>query len=230
MRLSAAAFLTFQISISAFAGPEPPGDPVPPGFIEVSDGHDPDIGDWHEQVAPPAMSEPRGPFVLDDRLKSILAKPPWAAAGNRRQRTPTRAVVRSAAARLGHWQAARQLRDAGVRRRSTGRCASKYRPTCTSFQSIRAGTVADTIELKRRSHCPIVVTGGTERGHSYGPYSHARGYKLDIAHNRCIDAYIPRAYRFRGIRRDGAPTYWTGPSPHSDVFASEWSHWDILFR
>jgi hypothetical protein len=139
--------------------------------------------------------------------------------------------LRSAAMRLAHRQAAHELREAGLRRRSTGHCTSKRRPTCTSLTGVRVGTVEQAIRLKRRSGCPMVITGGTEKGHAPGPYSHARGYKLDIAHNRCLDSYIRHHYRRAGVRGDGARLYRSdGPRAHADIFAREWNHWDIVFR
>ncbi len=138
---------------------------------------------------------------------------------------------RSAAMRLAHRQAAHELRASGIKRRSTGHCHSKRRPTCTSLTGVRVGTVEQVIRLKRRSGCPVIITGGTEKGHAPGPYSHAKGYKLDIAHNRCLDAYIRHHYRRAGVRGDGARLYRSdGPRAHADIFAREWNHWDIVFR
>jgi hypothetical protein len=128
---------------------------------------------------------------------------------------------------LTHRFAAGQLRRAGIKRRSTGRCTSKHRPTCTSYTDIRAGTVARLIRLKRRSKCPIVVTGGTEIGHAHGPLSHANGYKVDIATNGCIDAYIKQNHRRIGTRSDGAALY--GSPDTGVIFARESDHWDIAF-
>ncbi len=131
---------------------------------------------------------------------------------------------------LSHRFAANRLRNADIKRRSTGRCASKHRPNCTSYTAIRAGTVAQLIRLKRRSKCPIVVTGGTETGHAHGRHSHGSGHKVDIATNGCIDAYIRRTHRRVGTRPDGAALYRSGNTARSDIFARERDHWDITFR
>lgn len=86
--------------------------------------------------------------------------------------------------------------------------------------------MTDVIDLKRRSGCPIVITGGTEVGHAPGRYSHHAGYKLDISPNRCISGYIRREYPYQRVRGDGARLY--GDS--ETVYARESDHWDILFR
>lgn len=133
-------------------------------------------------------------------------------------------------ARLSHRFVVRRLRAAGVKRRSSGKCASRHRPTCTSFAAIRANTVAKLIRLKRRSRCPIVVTGGTETGHAAGQYSHGNGYKVDVARNACLDAYIRKKHRYVGARSDGALLYLSGDPATGDIYALESNHWDITFR
>ncbi|MGV9596011.1 hypothetical protein ACWDR1_05005 [Streptosporangium sandarakinum] len=96
---------------------------------------------------------------------------------------------------------------------------------CTSLDTVRRNTVASVIALKRASGCPIVITGGTEVGHAPGRYSHAKGYKLDIQPNSCVNDHIIRHYPFDGIRDDGAPLY---RAPNA-LYARELDHWDILF-
>ena len=132
------------------------------------------------------------------------------------------------AVRLAHPQAARRLHHAGLRWRSSGRCVNRHRPTCTSLSSVRLGTLWGVVNLKRRSHCPIVVTGGTEVGHAGGAYSHGRGYKVDIDHNRCVDRFI--RHRHPGqVRGDGARLYYERRPQGYTVYAHEPTHWDILF-
>ncbi|WP_051753179.1 hypothetical protein [Streptosporangium amethystogenes] len=131
--------------------------------------------------------------------------------------------------RLAQADAKQRLRAAGLTWSSSGKCANRHGRHCTSLQAVRAATVTDVIELKRRSGCPLVVTGGTEVGHAPGPYSHYMGYKLDIKPNACINRYITKNYPPQGIRGDGAPLY--GESATSGtLFAREADHWDILFR
>ncbi|MFA1546433.1 hypothetical protein [Actinomadura chokoriensis] len=118
------------------------------------------------------------------------------------------------------------LRDNGIGRRSTGGCSDRTVTTCTSLKGVRRGTVKGLIGFAGSSGCKITVTGGTERGHASGDYSHANGYKLDIAPGRCVDAAI-RRYPSTGRRGDGARLY---RSPDGAVFAREKDHWDITFR
>ncbi|NUR30449.1 MAG: hypothetical protein HOV83_32115 [Catenulispora sp.] len=138
-----------------------------------------------------------------------------------------RAKPRRAPIRISHTQAVSRLDDAGVRAHSSGKCASRTNATCTSLQAVRTATVNAVIALRRDSRCRILVTGGTERGHAPGHFSHQHGYKLDITHNRCIDRYITGNYPYTATRGDGAALY---RSPAGAVYARESDHWDILFR
>ncbi|MCF6472713.1 hypothetical protein FAF44_30590 [Nonomuraea sp. MG754425] len=149
------------------------------------------------------------------------------AAHRRAQVDLTRTLPRMAAVRMTHATASGWLESAGLRTKSTGNCASKHGRRCTSLDSVRTGTVARAIELKRESGCPIMVTGGTERGHAPGHFSHGNGYKLDISHNDCIDRHITKNHHKAGVRGDGARLY---KSDSGTTFADEHSHWDILFR
>ncbi|GII80376.1 hypothetical protein Sru01_53580 [Sphaerisporangium rufum] len=130
---------------------------------------------------------------------------------------------------LAHPQAVRRLRHAGLRWKSSGHCHSRHRPTCTSLASVRLGTLWGLVNLRRRSGCPVMVTGGTEVGHAPGPFSHGRGYKIDILHNRCVDRYV-RGKRRGRIRDDGARLYYERRGKAYTVYADEPSHWDITFR
>ncbi len=136
----------------------------------------------------------------------------------------------TAARRMAHQTAFRSLQGAGVKWRSTGHCTDRTRPTCTSFDGIRYGTLTQTIDLKRRSQCPMVITGGTEVGHARGRYSHGNGFKVDIGHNRCINSYITRKFHYWKVRGDGASLYRPSSAATADVYADEPNHWDILFR
>jgi hypothetical protein len=138
-----------------------------------------------------------------------------------------RALPRQATVQLSHANASRWLKEAGLRWRSTGNCTDKRLRHCTSLDSVRTSTVSGLIELKQRSGCPLVVTGGTEAGHAPGPWSHGAGYKADISPNQCIDRYITKNYDQAGVRSDGSRLY---RSSSGTIFADEGDHWDILFR
>lgn len=139
----------------------------------------------------------------------------------------------AAALRLSHQEAARHLAKAGLKWTSTGGCTDRRRRSCTSLEAIRYGTLMRLIELKRASGCDITVTGGTETGHARGRYSHGNGFKVDIAHNKCIDTYIRGKFRRWKTREDGSALYrppsGRGTSSAPAVYADEATHWDILF-
>ena len=131
-----------------------------------------------------------------------------------------------ASLRLDQQFAETALRARGIRWRSTGGCSDRTIRTCTSFEGVRWGTIKGVIDFAESSGCEITITGGTERGHAPGTYSHANGYKLDITTGRCVDSAIKR-HPSAGTRGDGARLY---RAPDGTVFARERDHWDITFR
>ncbi|MEU6785780.1 hypothetical protein ABZ912_41895 [Nonomuraea angiospora] len=182
-------------------------------------------------IDPPATA-PRSPATraAKSRVRARVARMPRVrprAALRRSEVDLTRVLPRFGAMHMSHGLATDWLRNGGVRMKSTGNCSSKHVHHCTSLDSVRTGTIARMIELKRESGCPIMVTGGTEAGHASGQYSHGNGYKLDISHNTCIDRHITRYHAKAGVRSDGARLYRSGSGT---VFADESDHWDILFR
>ena len=102
--------------------------------------------------------------------------------------TPALAVTK-----LTQAQAASRLSGAGITWSSSGGCTDRNNAHCTSFDQINSGTVDTMITLKSASGCAINITGGTETGHASGTYSHWNGYKVDTAHNSCLDGYIRTA-------------------------------------
>lgn len=132
-----------------------------------------------------------------------------------------------AAAKLSQSQAASQLRAAGVTWSSSGNCTNRQNPSCTSFEQINQATVTGLKTLKSASGCALNVTGGTEKGHAPGEYSHEKGFKADINPNACASNYITRSFtRIANRASDGAPRY---RSSAGNVYARESNHWDITF-
>ncbi|MFC5185863.1 hypothetical protein [Actinomadura harenae] len=127
--------------------------------------------------------------------------------------------------RLSQGTAERMLFAHHIRWRSNGHCENRANPSCTSFQGLLHGSLDDLFAFARLSRCPLTVSGGTERGHARGRLSHGTGHKLDVMPTRCLDRFIPRRFRYIGLRGDGAELY---RSHTGDVFAREPSHWDIL--
>ncbi|MBW8482861.1 hypothetical protein [Actinomadura parmotrematis] len=120
------------------------------------------------------------------------------------------------------------LRAHGIRWRSNGHCADRARTDCTSFDGLRWGTVRGLLAFQADSRCPLTVSGGTERGHAPGLYSHGTGYKIDVMPTGCTDRFVTRRYRPAGQRpSDRADLY---RAPAGTVLAREKDHWDLLFQ
>lgn len=118
------------------------------------------------------------------------------------------------------------LHEAGLRWISSGHCTRRRNPHCTSFDGLRPSTLDGVLRLKEASRCRLVISGGTERGHAGGQFSHGAGYKLDILPNRCINRFVRHHYQRIHRRGDGAALYRTvGRS----LYAREPSHWDVTF-
>ncbi|MFH9821080.1 hypothetical protein [Streptomyces sp. NPDC017230] len=125
-----------------------------------------------------------------------------------------------------HAQAAAVLKQAGISWSSSGGCSNRENRRCTSFTKINKATIAGLVAFKKASRCAVRVTGGTERGHASGTYSHYNGYKADIALNGCVNKYITSRFKHTGKRSDGATLY---KSPAGNVYAREGNHWDITY-
>jgi hypothetical protein len=132
---------------------------------------------------------------------------------------------KAASAPLRHQQVNALFREAGLRWISSGHCTRRTNPHCTSFDGLRPTTLDGALELREASRCGLVISGGTERGHAGGRFSHAGGYKLDILPSRCLNGFIKGHYQRVRTRGDGAAQYRTT----GRTFAREPTHWDITF-
>ncbi|MEV0660018.1 hypothetical protein ACIBI3_02915 [Actinomadura luteofluorescens] len=169
------------------------------------------------------------PFPAGRLIAPAPASRPEAASRAARKRTvPPRDVPPDlpSSQRLDQQFAEYALRASGIGWRSTGSCSDRTVRTCTSFEGIRWGTIRSLIDFAESSGCEVTVTGGTEHGHAGGTYSHANGYKVDIATGTCVDEAV-RRYPSTGVRGDGARLH---RSPGGVVFAREKDHWDITIR
>lgn len=182
----------------------------------------------------PARENPRGESVA--RKRSAPTPPGWppllhgqtgyggAQGGHGPQ---AQAGTSGAGARMGHIQAVRILHAAGIGLRSSGACGDRKRSVCTSLDGIRRPVILGLINMRHRSRCPIIVTGGTEAGHAKGRYSHGTGYKVDVQLTRCVTTHIMRISRYAGTRGDGADSY---RAKDGTMYYREPDHWDILFK
>jgi hypothetical protein len=127
---------------------------------------------------------------------------------------------------LTHAQAAAQLQAAGVTWVSSGNCADRNKPSCTSFSGIRQSTVDGVRTFRAASGCPLVITGGTETGHALGTYSHGNGWKVDIRRTPCVDGYIVRWFKRIGVV-EGWGERWQAKS--GNLYVNEGRHWDVVF-
>jgi hypothetical protein len=133
--------------------------------------------------------------------------------------------ARSDALHLTHAEAAARLKAAGITWWSSGNCSDRKRADCTSFEQIRASTVAGVITLKQASACAVMVTGGTETGHGDGVYTHWNGWKVDIQRLDCVSGYIRRFHDVGYIAGWGHQY----EAPSGNLYTDEGDHWDILY-
>ncbi|MGW1848685.1 peptidoglycan-binding domain-containing protein [Streptomyces sp. NPDC001966] len=142
--------------------------------------------------------------------------------------TPTPTTPAPSNGRLTQRQALTQLAAAGIKA-PVGR---------TSLAGVRARTIQGVIALKKASGgCTIVITSGTESGHSTrGNHSHANGYKLDLRtrdEGGCVTNWIKTTQR-KGAPR-GTDARWHGTLAGIsaeyvyEVPRSGGVHWDITF-
>ena len=97
----------------------------------------------------------------------------------------------------------------------------------TSLEGMNVATVQDAINLKNACGCDIIITGGTEDGHSTtGTMNHSTGFKYDIGLNPQVTDYIKTNYLPVGVRTDGAAQYKNTTT--GTVYALEGNHWDVV--
>ena len=120
-----------------------------------------------------------------------------------------------------------RLNENGITIQSSGNCRDRNNGTCTSVEGIRQETEDGLVAFRNAVGVNLVMTGGTEVGHTAGEFSHANGYKVDISLNPTVNSYIEDNFEHTGQRSDGAELY---RDPNGNVFAREGNHWDITFH
>jgi uncharacterized membrane protein HdeD (DUF308 family) len=105
---------------------------------------------------------------------------------------------------------------------SSGSCTDRTISTCTSLDGVQPNTINRIVELQAAVGAPIVITGGTETGHSTrGDYNHGTGYKIDLRTTDELNKYITSNYTALGGNRwqdpNGNIYYRHGPVDHWDV-------------
>ena len=120
-----------------------------------------------------------------------------------------------------------RLNENGITIHSSGDCRDRNNARCTSVDGMRQETLDGVIAFRNAVGVDLVMTGGTEVGHSTGPFSHANGYKVDVSLNPTVNRYIEDNFEHTGQRSDGAELY---RDPNGNVYALEDDHWDITFH
>jgi len=129
---------------------------------------------------------------------------------------------------LTHEEAKQQLDDAGITITSSGNCSDKTNGSCTSLDGVRQSTIDGIINVKQECGCNVVVSGGTEAGHSTsGTCNHGNGCKIDMSLNPALDTYVQSTYEPIGQCFPQASACYR--SPTGQIWAKESNHWDVAF-
>lgn len=119
-------------------------------------------------------------------------------------------------------------------------CGVGTPPSCTNLSGMRNDTINQVIALAKAvksnsTNKYVVVTAGTEPGHAcstnYPAYTHQNGYKVDLAMNNKLDAYI-ESMAFKGYRdapQNKQPIY-SDICPGGNQYVYEDDHWDITVK
>lgn len=101
-------------------------------------------------------------------------------------------------------------------------------PNQTGLEGLRQETINVANNFTNKYKIPITLTGGTEKGHAKGKYSHEAGYKMDWRLDKNVDGII-KSWQSVGKRKyDGAIGY---KDPDSNaIFYKEGNHWDIIVK
>jgi hypothetical protein len=111
------------------------------------------------------------------------------------------------------------------------------KPGATHLENMRAGTVAEILDLQNECGCSVTVTGGTEtQNDTTSSYTHADGYKFDA---RIIDpttgkyndlaAYVQKNFEYVGKGSDGALTY-VDPGKPNVTYVLKSNNLDVTVR
>ncbi len=123
---------------------------------------------------------------------------------------------------MTHAAAAAILQAAGISVSSSGNCSDKTNSSCTSLDGMHESTIRQVVAVKENCNCSVVVTGGTETGHSSG---HSNGYKIDIRTGSDINTFL-QGLRSLGASSQGYPRY-ADKCGNVYMHESNPDHWDI---
>ena len=120
------------------------------------------------------------------------------------------------------------LKDNGISVTSSGSCSDQNNPDCTSLEGIRSSTINHVVELKKTCNCELVVTGGTEAGHTAGDTSHANGYKIDLRPTASLNEYLSTKFGF--TTKYDIPSNFSRDDPAGNKYTFEGDHWDVTVK
>lgn len=103
----------------------------------------------------------------------------------------------------------------------------------TDLNGIKPGIIQEIVNLKKACNCTVIVTAGTESGHSTGTYSHTNGYKIDLGMNSTLDNYIKTNFTAIATRSDGAKQWKntaTGAIYAEEATQGTGPHWDVVLK
>ena len=103
---------------------------------------------------------------------------------------------------------------------------------CTDLYGMKPATFDEIKYIDKQTSGNILVTGGTEAGHSVGAYSHGNGYKVDIEGTANVTAYVEANFdRTPSLDREGdyAAIAYVNPTTGA-IWFRESTHWDVLVK
>jgi len=126
-------------------------------------------------------------------------------------------------------QGVRDIFDAAGININKSACAANQTSNCTDVGGLRQNTINGVVAFKDScgDSCNVVITAGSEDGHSDGTYSHSNGYKVDLRLNDSVNNYITTNYTSIGTRSDGAIGY---KDSLGNTYYKEGDHWDVTYR
>lgn len=134
---------------------------------------------------------------------------------------------------LNEQDARKQLDDAGIKVNNPNPCpegesfqdyTERTGGHCTTLEGIPDTAIDGVIDFKNKSGCnnSVMVTGGTEKGHS----THGQGKAvLDIDDTACVNSYIVDQGNF--LRRNNKG--WNYYELNGDIYVHEGDHYHIIF-
>lgn len=132
----------------------------------------------------------------------------------------TNAAVLASAGKYTDSDARQALSNAGI-------TVNKTMAQGTSLEGINKSTIDEAIRVQRLCNCEVVITAGTEGGHTNGTYSHGNGYKIDLRRSSELTTYIQQNFRQSGTRNGDNAILYTDYTTPGVTYALEGDHWDV---